>query len=246
MSSPDEQPSKETRKRDWLDWAQGGVALVAAFVAIWINIQQQQLNSQLQTIKIQQQHLKSQQDNIDLTLKKESTTTLFTDRILEQLNAVTEENSERIKGAILLEVMGLDIKAHLLSRTGDDKKLMGLEEDCRQIPSRIALFTQNVDALDVSDEAEWVRYSYDTDNRIARHTALVALGLKALQSPNLSSADSSSSNLAADGPKLAELLTNRLGEIFKLSDNLESPDLQLIRWTPFRDSPCVTKIFPVN
>jgi len=40
MGSPDEQPSKETRKRDWLDWAQGGVALVAAFVAIWINIQQ--------------------------------------------------------------------------------------------------------------------------------------------------------------------------------------------------------------
>ena len=48
MGSPDEQPSKETRKRDWLDWAQGGVALVAAFVAIWINIQQQQLNSQVQ------------------------------------------------------------------------------------------------------------------------------------------------------------------------------------------------------
>jgi hypothetical protein len=227
MSSSDDESSKETRKRDWLDWAQGGVALLAASVAILINIQQHQLNSQLQTINVQQRQLKSQQDNIDLTLKKESTTTLFTDRILEQLNAVTEENSGNFKGAILLELMGLDIQAHLVSRTGDKEKLIKLEEDCDQIPSRIALFIANVDALDVSDEANWVRYAYDTDNRIARHTALVALGSKALQSRNLSSADSSSSNLVTDGPKLAKLLTNRLVEIFKLSDNLESPDLAI-------------------
>jgi len=227
MSSLNEQSPDKTRKRDWLDWAQGGVALVAAFVAVWINIQQQQLNSQLQTITIQQQHLKSQQDNIDLTLKKESTTTLFADRILQQLNAVTEENSERIKGAILLELMGLDIKAHLLSRTGDEKKLLDLEEECKQIPSRIALFTANVDALDVSDEAKWVEYAYDTDNRIARHTALVALGRKALQPPGLSSADSVSSNTAIDDSKFAKLLAQRLGEILRLSDNLESPDLAI-------------------
>ena len=212
MSCHDEEPSEETRKRDWLDWAQGGVAILTALLAFWINFQQQ--------------GLKTQQDKIDLTLKEESTTTLFTDRILEQLNAVTEENSERIKGVILLELMGLDIKAHLLSRTGDDKKLLYLEEECKQIPSRIALFTQNVDALDVSDEAKWVQYAYDTDNRIARHTALVALGSKALQS-ELSSADSCPSNLATDGPKLAEPLTNRLSEIVKLSDNLESPDLAI-------------------
>jgi len=185
---------------------------LTALLAVWINFQQQ--------------GLKSQQDNIDLTLKKESTTTLFTDKVLQQLNAVTEENSKVIKGAILLELMGLDIQAHLVSRTGDDRKLTDLEEDCKEIPSRIALFTANVDALNVSDEANWVRYSYDTDNRIARHTALVALGLKALQSPDVSTGDSLQSNSAGHDPTL-ELLTNRLGEILKLSDSLESPDLAI-------------------
>jgi hypothetical protein len=212
MSSFGEEPPKDTRKRDWLDWAQGSVTLLTALLAVWINFQQQ--------------GLKSQQDNIDLTLKKEGTTTLFTDKILQQLNAVTEENSKVIKGAILLELMGLDIQAHLVSRTGDDKKLMDLEEDCKQIPSRIALFTANIDALDVSDEAKWVRYAYDTDNRIARHTARVALGLKALQSPDVSGDDSLPSNSAGHDPTL-DLLTNRLGEILKLSDNLESPDLAI-------------------
>jgi hypothetical protein len=81
--------------------------------------------------------------------------------------------------------------------------------------------------LDVSDEAKWVEYAYETDNRIARHTALIALGSKALESPELSSHDLPLSNLAAEGSKLAEPLTNRLGEIFKLSDNLESPDLAI-------------------
>jgi hypothetical protein len=212
MSKFDEQPSKETRKRDWLDWAQGSVALLTALLAVWINFQQQ--------------GLKSQQDKIDLTLKKESTTTLFTDKILQQLNAVTEENSKVIKGAIVLELMGLDIQAHLVSRTGDDKQLTELEEDCRQIPSRIALFTANVDALDVSDEAKWVQYAYDTDNRIARHTALVALGMKALQTPPLSAEDSLPSNSAVHDPTL-DVLTSRLREILKLSDNLESPDLAI-------------------
>ena len=213
MSVLDQQPPNETRKRDWLDWAQGSVAVLTAALAVWINFQQQ--------------GLKSQQDNIDLTLKKESTTTLFTDKILQQLDSITEENTKVIKGAILLELMGLDIQAHLVSRTGNDKKLTKLEEECKQIPSRIALFTANYDALDVTDEAKWVQYAYDTDNRIARHTALVALGLKALQSLESSSADSSPSNQAVDDPKLAELLINRLGEIFKLSDNLESPDLAI-------------------
>ena len=212
MSSVGEEPPKETRKRDWLDWTQGSVALLTALLAVWINFQQQ--------------GLKSQQDNIDLTLKKESTTTLFTDKILQQLNAVTEENSKVIKGAIVLELMGLDIQAHLVSRTGDEQKLRDLEEDCRQIPSRIALFTANVDALDDSDEAKWVRYAYDTDNRIARHTALLALGSKALQSPPLSADDSLPSSSTIHDQTL-ELLTNRLGEILELSDNLESPDLAI-------------------
>jgi hypothetical protein len=75
MSSFGEEPPKETRKRDWLDWTQGSVALLTALLAVWINFQQQ--------------GLKNQHDNIDLTLKKESTTTLFTDKILQQLNAVT-------------------------------------------------------------------------------------------------------------------------------------------------------------
>ena len=124
---------KVTRKRDWLGWAQGSVTLLTALLAVWINFQQQ--------------GLKSQQDNIDVTLKKESTTTLFTDKILQQLNAVTEENSKVIKGAIVLELMELDIQAHLVSRTGEEQKLRDLEEDCRPIPSRIALFTANVDKL---------------------------------------------------------------------------------------------------
>jgi hypothetical protein len=212
MSSFDEKSPKKTRKRDWLDWAQGSVALLTALLAVWINFQQQ--------------GLKNQQDNIDLTLKKESTTTVFTDKILQQLNTVSED-SKVIKGVILLELMGLDIQAHLVSRTGDDKKLTKLEEECKQIPSRIALFTANVDALDVSDEAKWVEYAYDTDNRIARHTALVALGRKALQPPGLSWADSLSSNTAVDDSKFAKLLAQRLGEILKLSDNLESPDLAI-------------------
>jgi hypothetical protein len=162
MSASDEQPSKQKRKRDWLDWGQGIVALLTALLAVWINLQQQ--------------GLKSQQDKIDLTLKKESTTTLFTDNILQQLSTLGEENSNVIKGAIILELMGLDIQAHLVSRTGEDKQLKGLEEDCKEIPSRIALFTANVDALDASDETKWVEYAYNTDNRIAWHTALCALG----------------------------------------------------------------------
>jgi hypothetical protein len=213
MSASDEQPSKQKRKRDWLDWGQGIVALLTALLAVWINLQQQ--------------GLKSQQDKIDLTLKKESTTTLFTDKILQQLNTLSQENSNVIKGAIILELMGLDIQAHLVSRTGEDKQLKDLEEACKQIPSRIALFTANVDALDASDEAKWVQYAYNTDNRIARHTALIALGLKALQPGNLSSTDSLPPNSVPQGPATADLLAKRLDEILKLSDNLESPDLAI-------------------
>ncbi len=212
MSVSDEQPSKQTRKRDWLDWGQGMVALLTALLAVWINFQQQ--------------GLKSQQDKIDLTLKKESTTTLFADKILQQVNTLSEESS-KVKGAIILELMGLDIQAHLESRTGEDKQLKDLEEDCKQIPSRIALFTANVDALDATDEAKWVQYAYNTDNRIARHTALIALGWKALQPGHFSSADSLRPNSASQGPATADLLANRLEEIFKLSDNLESPDLAI-------------------
>jgi hypothetical protein len=213
MSASDEQPSKQTRKRDWLDWGQGMVALLTALLAVWINFQQH--------------GLKDQQDKIDLTLKRESTTTLFTDKIVQQLNAVSEQSSNVIKGAIILELMGLDIQAHLVSRTGEDKPLRDLEEDCKEIPSRIALFTANVDALDVSDEAKWVQYAYNTDNRIARHTALVALGLKALQPGHSPSADSPPSNSVSQDPTIADLLAKRLDEILKLSDNLESPDLAI-------------------
>ncbi len=213
MSASDEQPSKQTRKRDWLDWGQGTVALLTALLAVWINFQQQ--------------GLKSQQDKIDLTLKKESTTTLFTDKILQQLNTLSEKDSNVIKGAIILELMGLDIQAHLVSRTGEDKQLKDLEEDCKQIPSRIALFTANVDALDASDETKWVQYAYNTDNRIARHTALVALGLKALQAGHPSSTASLPPNSLSQGPTTADLLAKRLDEILKLSDNLESPDLAI-------------------
>ena len=212
MSVSNEQPSKQTRKRDWLDWGQGMVALLTALLAVWINFQQQ--------------GLKSQQDKIDLTLKKESTTTLFADKILQQVNTLSEESS-KVKGAIILELMGLDIQAHLESRTGENKQLNDLEEDCKQIPSRIALFTGNVDALDATDEVKWVQYAYNTDNRIARHTALIALGWKALQPGHFSSADSLRPNSASQGPATADLLANRLEEIFKLSDNLESPDLAI-------------------
>jgi hypothetical protein len=212
MSVSNEQPSKQTRKRDWLDWGQGIVALLTALLAVWINLQQQ--------------GLKSQQDKIDLTLKKESTTTLFADKILQQVNTLSEESS-KVKGAIILELMGLDIQAHLESSTGEDKQLKGLEDDCKQIPSRIALFTANYDALDASDEAKWVQYAYNTDNRIARHTALIALGVKALQPEHLSSADSLPPNSASRGPATADLLVKRFDEILKLSDNLESPDLAI-------------------
>jgi hypothetical protein len=213
MSASDEQPSIQKRKRDWLDWGQGIVALLTALLAVWINFQQQ--------------GLKSQQDKLDLTLKKESTTTLFTDKILQQVNSLSEENSNVIKGAIILELMGLDIQAHLVSRTGEEKQLKDLEEDCKEIPSRIALFTANVDALDASDETKWVEYAYNTDNRIARHTALCALGWKALQPGHFSWAGSLPPNSAPEDPATADLLAKRLEEIFKLSDNLKSPDLAI-------------------
>jgi hypothetical protein len=76
--------------------------------------------------------------------------------------------------------MRLEIQAHLLSRAGQE--LRQLEGSCKDIPSRIALFTGNYDALNVNEETTWVNYAYNTDNRIARHTALHALGSKALQS----------------------------------------------------------------
>lgn len=185
--------------------------LLTALLAVWINFQQQTL--------------KSQQDNIDLTLKKESATTLFTDKILQQLNTLSEQDSKIIKGTIILELMGLDIQAHLLSRTGQEERLKKLEEDCKEIPSRIALFTANTDALDASEETKWVEYAYNTDNRIARHTALRALGWKALQSGHFSPAGSLLPSSPLEGQAAADLLSNRLEEIVKLSDNLESPDL---------------------
>jgi hypothetical protein len=120
MNASDEQPSKQTRKRDWLDWGQGMVALLTALLAVWINFQQQ--------------GLKSQQDKIDLTLKKESTTTLFTDKIIQQLNTMSQEDSKAIKGTIILELMGLDIQAHLLTLAGQQERLGTLEEDCKEIP----------------------------------------------------------------------------------------------------------------
>ena len=211
MSVSNEQPSKQRRKRDWLDWGQGVVTLLTALLAVWINFQQQML--------------KSQQDNIDLALKKESTTTLFTDKILQQLNTLSEQDSKIIKGTIILELMGLDIQAHLLSRTGQEERLKKLEENCKEIPSRIALFTANTDALDASEETKWVEYAYNTDNRIARHTALRALGWKALQSGHLSSPGALPPNSASESPATVTLLLKRLDEILRLSDNLESPDL---------------------
>ena len=211
MSASNEEPSKQRRKRDWLDWGQGIVALLTALLAVWINFQQQ--------------GLKSQQDNIDLTLKKESTTTLFTDKILQELNTLGEQDSKLIRGAIILELMGLDIQAHLVSRTGHEKQLKALEEDCKEIPSRIALFTGNTDALDASEETKWVEYAYNTDNRIARHTALRALGWKALQSGHISSSGPLTPISASESRAMADLLSKRLEEILKLSDNLESPDL---------------------
>src|SRR5260221_13766179 len=132
MSVSTVQPSEQKRKRDWLDWGQGMVALLTALLAVWINFQQQ--------------GLKSQQDKIDLTLKKESTTTLFTDKIMQQLNTMSED-SKAIKGTIILELMGLDIQAHLLTFAGEEERLKKLEEHCKEIPSRIALFTSNFDAL---------------------------------------------------------------------------------------------------
>jgi hypothetical protein len=47
-------------------------------------------------IHIQQQTLKNQQDNIDLRLKKESETTLFTDKILQQVNNLEEPDRDPI------------------------------------------------------------------------------------------------------------------------------------------------------
>jgi hypothetical protein len=213
MSASDEQPSKQTRKRDWLDWGQGMVALLTALLAVWINFQQQ--------------GLKSQQDNIDLGLKKESATTLFTDKIVQQLNILSEGDSKIIKGAVILELMRIDIQAHLLSKTDQDKRLKDLEKHCEDIPSRIALFTANFDALDAREEARWVEYAYNTDNRIARHTALQALGRKALEPGHFSPAGSVLPNLPLEGHAAADLLSNRLAAILKLSDNLESPDLAI-------------------
>jgi hypothetical protein len=211
MNASDKQPTKQKRKRDWLDWGQGIVTLLTALLAIWINFQQQTL--------------KSQQDNIDLQLKKESETTLFTDKILQQVNTLSEADSKIIKGTIILELMALDIQAHLLSRAGQDAQLTALEAACKEIPSRIALFTANTDALDASEETKWVDYAYYTDNRIARHTALRALGWKALQSGHFSPAGSLLPNLPPEGQAEADLLCNRLEEILKLSDNLATPDL---------------------
>jgi hypothetical protein len=209
MSASNEQASKGNRKRDWLDWGQGMVALLTALLAIWINFQQQ--------------GLKSQQDKIDLTLKKESTTTLFTDKIMQQLNTMSED-SKAIKGTIILELMGLDIQAHLLTLAGQEERLKKLEEHCKEIPSRIALFTSNFDALDAGEETEWVEYAYNTDNRIARRTALRALGWKGL---HFSPAGSDPSDMSAEGSAAADVLSNRLKDILKLSDNLESPDLAI-------------------
>jgi hypothetical protein len=178
-------------------------------------------------LKNQQDKIKIQQDNIDLALKKESTTTLFTDKILQQLNTVSEEDSKVIRGTIILELMRLDIQAHLLSRTGQDQedKLGELERDCNDIPFRIALFTGNYDALNASEETKWVNYAFNTDNRIARHTALHALGSKALG--HSSAPGSSLPSLASEGPATAGLLSSRLEEILMLSDNLESRDLAI-------------------
>jgi len=210
MSVSNEQPSKQTRKRDWLDWGQGMIALLTAILAIWINFQQQ--------------GLKSQQDKIDLRLKKESTTTLFTDKIIQQLDTMGQEDSKAIKGTIILELMGLDIQAHLLTLAGQEERLQKLEEDCKEIPSRIALFTANTDALDAAEETKWVDYAYNTDNRIARHTALRALGWKGL---HFSPAESDPANLSSEGQAAADVLSSRLKDILKLSDNLESPDLAI-------------------
>ncbi|HEX3443156.1 MAG TPA: hypothetical protein VHS80_00445, partial [Chthoniobacterales bacterium] len=209
MNASDERAKK--RKRDWLDWGQGIVTLLTALLAIWINLQQQTL--------------KSQQASIDLQLKKESETTVFTDKILEQVNALSEADSKIVKGTILLELMGLDIKAHLLSRIGQDGQVTDLEAACKEIPSRIALFTANTDALDAREENKLVEYAYYTDNRIARHTALRALGWKALQSRPFSPAGPLLEDLPPEGQAEADLLGNRLGDILKLSDNLASPDL---------------------
>jgi hypothetical protein len=222
MSASDEQPPKQTRKRDWLDWGQGMVALLTALLAIYINVQQQGLKSQQDIMKIQQDKIRIQQENIDLALKKESATTLFADKIIQQLN--TMEDSKEIKGTIILELMGLDIQAHLLTLAGQEERLKKLEEACKEIPSRIALFTSNLDALDASEETKWVEYAYNTDNRIARHTALRALAWKGL---HFSPADADPSDSSAEDSAAAEVLSSRLKDILKLSDNLESPDLAI-------------------
>ncbi len=85
-------------------------------------------------------------------------------------------------------------------------------------------FTANTDALDAAEEPKWVDYAYNTDNRIARHTALRALGWKGL---HFSPAASDPTNLPSEDQAAANVLSNRLKDILKLSDNLESPDLAI-------------------
>jgi hypothetical protein len=196
--------------------------LVTTVVAIWLKIEDAHhktaidaLQEKLAGLDLTAKGLANKTADIETSLKKESTTTLFTDRILQQLNTLTEAEGKFDKGAIVLELMGLDIQAHLASRTGENKNLEDLEAKCDQIPSRVALFTRNLDALDASDEAKWVEYALNTDNRIARHTALVALGLKALTKDPVTY------------PVTADLLAKRFDNIFKLSDELKSPDLAI-------------------
>ncbi|MFY9983280.1 MAG: hypothetical protein WAK31_00915 [Chthoniobacterales bacterium] len=214
MADSKQDVPEPARKRDWLDWIQGVVTLITAFLALWIHFQQDSL--------------KTKQDQLDLAMKKENVTTLFTDKLLQQLNTLSPGDPNPIKGTIVLELMALDIQAHLFSQGDPEQKFKDLEEACKTIPSRVALFTSNTDALDASEETSWIDYAYNTDNPIARHTALRALGLKGLRPVAISTVPATSVNRPS--PQVQDAfnqLSARFGEILKLSDELRSPDLAI-------------------
>src|SRR5271166_4344839 len=148
----------EAKKRDWLDWIQAFILLGTAAFGLWLKIEQASLARGQEELKKEQvqlnnnlEGLKAKQAAVDLSASREKITAVFTDKLLTQIEKLTFK-SGTAKEAFILELMEVDISAHLLE-SGDvnSNEMQRVTKECRLIPQRIALYTGNTEAVSFQD-----------------------------------------------------------------------------------------------
>jgi hypothetical protein len=158
----------DAKRRDWIDWIQAVIVLGTAAVGLWLKVGQGALAKNLDD-------LKAKQAAIDLAASRERITSVFTDKLLSQIEKM-DFNSDSAKEAFILELMEVDISAHLVESGGvDNAELQRVSKECRLIPQRIALYKGNTEALSSHDQKDWLAYAQLSGSADVKRSAMQAL-----------------------------------------------------------------------